>query len=90
MLKKSVIYVGNKPTMNYVLAVVTQINQGYSSIVLKARGRAIGHAVDIAEIVRNNFVSCLDIDDVRIFTEKIEDNGFSKNVSVIEIVLIKN
>ena len=91
MSKKSIIYIGSKPTMNYILAVVTQINHGASSIILKARGRAINHAVDVAEIVRNNFIPELDIKNIEIATEEVtERNGFSTNVSLIEIELKKD
>ncbi len=52
------IFVGKKPAMNYVLAVVTQFNTSSSDeVVIKARGRAISRAVDTAEIVRNRFVT---------------------------------
>ena len=91
MSKKSIIYIGSKPTMNYILAVVTQINHGASSIILKARGRAINHAVDVAEIVRNNFIPELDIKNIEIATEEVtERNGFSTNVSLIQIELKKD
>ena len=54
---ENVIFVGQKPPMSYVLAVVTQFNTGGSEeVVLKARGRSISTAVDTAEIVRNRFV----------------------------------
>jgi DNA-binding protein len=45
-----VIFIGNKPPMSYVLAVVTQFNSGSTEVVIKARGRAISRAVDAAEI----------------------------------------
>lgn len=49
---ENVIYVGNKPPMSYVLAVITQFNTtGSEEVVIKARGRAISRAVDTAEIV---------------------------------------
>ena len=57
MTDENIVYVGNKPVMNYVLAVVTQVNNGANEVYLKARGRAISRAVDVAEIVRNLFVT---------------------------------
>ncbi|MDO9044707.1 MAG: RNA-binding protein, partial [Methanobacteriaceae archaeon] len=45
MSEENVVYIGNKPVMNYVLAVVTQMNGGSNEVVLKARGRAISRAV---------------------------------------------
>ncbi len=53
---ENVVFIGVKPVMNYVLAVITQFNQGINEITLKARGKAISRAVDVAEIVRNRFL----------------------------------
>lgn len=91
MSKKRIIYVGNKPTMKYILAIVTQINNGTSIIVLKARGKAINRAVDVAEIVRNNFIPNIEVKNVEIGTEELtKGNGSSVNVSSIVIELIKD
>lgn len=82
------IYVGNKPVMSYVLAVVTQFNNGSEEVVIKARGRSISRAVDTAEVVRNKFMPNVEIRDIKISTEEIEGEGGQKaNVSSIEIVL---
>ena len=48
--KENTVFVGNKPVMNYVLAVVTQFNNGAEEVAIKARGKAISRAVDTAEI----------------------------------------
>jgi DNA-binding protein len=83
------IFVGNKPPMSYVLAVVTQFNGGSDEVVIKARGRAISRAVDTAEIVRNRFVQNAKIKDIKIGTESItNEEGRNSNVSSIEISLI--
>ena len=74
--------------MNYVLAVVTQFNEGSNSVVLRARGKAISRAVDAAEIVRNRFVPDSDVTDIKISTEEIENyNNEKTNVSIIEILI---
>ena len=76
--------------MSYVLACVTQFNTGKPEVILKARGRAISHAVDVAEIVRNKFMTNTLIKNVLIGTEEVEsDSGEKLNVSSIEIVLGK-
>ena len=91
MLEENIVYIGNKPVMNYVLAVVTQINSGESEVILKARGRAISRAVDVAEIVRNRFIPDMDIENIDIATEEILGNdGLSTNVSTIEIRIKKD
>lgn len=88
--QQNTIFVGAKPPMNYVLAVVTQFNEGTDRMVLKARGRAISRAVDVAEIVRNRFVEEARVEDVRIATERImADGGKPSNVSSITIVLAR-
>ena len=89
---ENVIYVGQKPPMSYVLAVVTQFQgSGSDEIVIKARGRSISTAVDTAEIVRNRFVTDAKIKDIKISTESItnEEEGRTSNVSSIEIILTK-
>lgn len=84
------VYIGKKPTMNYVLAVATQANSGADEVIIKARGKSISKAVDVAEIVRNRFVQDLNVDDIRISTEKLEsEDGRESNVSSIEIFLKK-
>ena len=88
--EENVIYIGNKPPMSYVLAVVTQFNSGSNEVVIKARGRAISRAVDAAEITRNRFVTDAKIKEIRIGTESITNEEVrTSNVSSIEIALTK-
>ena len=76
--------------MNYVLAVVTQFNSGNSEVVIKARGKSISRAVDVAEIYKNRFDTSVSVKDVKISTEELErDEGSTVNVSSIEIFLNK-
>jgi DNA-binding protein len=86
---ENVIYVGHKPPMSYVLAVVTQFNtSGSDEVIIKARGRAISTAVDTAEIVRNRFIKDATIKGIKIGTESITDEtGRTSNVSSMEIIL---
>lgn len=82
------IYIGNKPVMSYVLAVVTQFNNGFDEVVIKARGRSISRAVDTAEVVKNKFMPGVELKDMKIGTEVIEGEGGDKaNVSSMEITL---
>ena len=88
MAEENTVYIGKKATMNYVLAVVSQLNSGCDNVCIKARGRAISRAVDVAEIVRNRFVQGLNYKDVKITTESLPgQNGTNANVSSIEIYL---
>jgi len=85
--QENVVYVGNKPPMNYVLAAITQLNSGANQVAIKARGRAISRAVDVAEIVRRRFVTDAKI---KIYTEELtNDEGNKVNVSCIEIYLAR-
>lgn len=88
---ENTVFIGKKGTMAYVLAAVTQINQKNSDqVILKARGRSISKAVDVAEIVRNKFITDIKIDDIKISTEELTSNeGNLLKVSSIEIFLKK-
>ncbi|MEF8848631.1 MAG: DNA-binding protein Alba [Candidatus Thermoplasmatota archaeon] len=85
--EENVVYIGNKPAMSYVLAVVTEFKNS-DEVVLKARGRAISRAVDTAEITRDRFVEDAQVDDIKIDTETVtNETGESRNISCIEIYL---
>ena len=82
------IYIGNKPVMSYVLAVVTQFNNGSDELVIKARGRAISRAVDTAEVVRNKFMPGVEVKGITMGTEQLTgESGDKVNVSSLEITL---
>jgi len=85
----NIIFVGRKPPMSYVLAVITQFNSNGSNMVtIKARGRAISTAVDTAEIVRNRFMKNAKLKDIKIGTESVtNEEGRETKVSLIEISL---
>ena len=85
----NIIFVGQKPPMSYVLAVITQFNSnGSNRVILKARGRSISTAVDTAEIVRNRFMKDAKLKDIKIGTESVtNEEGRETNVSSIEISL---
>jgi DNA-binding protein len=88
----NVVYVGNKPPMNYVMAVITAFNMGKGNeVTLKARGRAISTAVDVAEITRTRFLKDTKVHTISIGTEEItpKEGGKPRNVSMMEISLRK-
>lgn len=85
----NVVFVGKKPTMAYVLAVITQFSEGMKEVHIKARGRSISRAVDVVEVVRNRFVTNMK-HSIEIGTEKIQaENNVQLNVSTIDIKLSK-
>ena len=85
----NIVFVGKKPAMSYVLAVITQFSEGAKDVHLKARGRSISRAVDVAEVVKNKFMKDLKRE-ISIATEEIIDENKNKiNVSTISIALNK-
>jgi archaea-specific DNA-binding protein len=95
MPKKSndqpIIYIGRKPPMNYVLAIVTAFSGAkVKEATVKARGQAITTAVDAVEIARRKFVKEMKVDKIVIGTEEMpprEGETNSRNISTIEITL---
>ncbi len=87
MTEENIIYVGKKPTMNYVLAIVTQFNNNVDQITIKARGKAISKAVDIAEITKHKFLQEVKYDRITLDTEVLTGERGESNVSSIEITL---
>ncbi|HXX54911.1 MAG TPA: DNA-binding protein Alba [Methanoregula sp.] len=86
-MKENTVFVGNKPVMNYVLAVVTQFNNGAETVAIKARGKAISRAVDTAEISLNRFLEGVVKQEILTSTEIIDTDTGKTNVSSIEIIL---
>ena len=90
---RDVIFIGNKPPMAYVLAIITSLSASNAKeITLKARGQAITTAVDAAEIARRRFMKDLQISKVSIGTEEMpprEGENRSRMVSTMEITLKK-
>jgi len=84
------VFVGKKGTMGYVLAVVTQFNNGAPEVTVKARGKLISRAVDVVEIVRHRFMPNSKVNNIQISTEELTSEDGSKNkVSAIEIKIQK-
>ena len=91
--KSAIVFIGSKPPMDYVLAVMTRLSASNSKeVVLKARGQAITTAVDVAEITRNRFLKDLKVSRIAIGTEEMparEGENRSRMVSTMEITLTK-
>jgi len=84
------VLVGSKPTMNYVLACLTLFHQGAEEVVLRARGRAISKAVDVALLVLNRFMASAKVKKIDLGTERLTaEDGRSVEKSVIAITLAK-
>ena len=88
-----VLFVGGKPFMNYVTGVVMQFTtQGAKEVVVKARGKFISRAVDIAEVASKRFLeNQISVKGIAINSEEFENKeGKQIRVSTIEITLAKN
>jgi DNA-binding protein len=89
MSEDNIIYIGRKPAMSYVMATLATFNNNNESVHLKARGRAITTAVDVAEITRNRYMTEMEHPEITIGTEQVEDDRGTRNVSTMTIVMKK-
>jgi DNA-binding protein len=90
----NIVFIGGKPFMNYVTGVVMQFTtKGAKEVVIKARGKFISRAVDVAEVCRKRFLKDhnVDVKDIKIDSEEFDNKeGRKVNVSTIDITLTKN
>ena len=92
MVADNSIFIGNKPFMNYVTAVVMQFTvKNASEVTVKARGKFIARAVDVAEVATKRFLDGqAKVKDIKIDSEEFENKeGKEVRVSTIEITLGK-
>lgn len=88
MSRDNIVYIGRKPAMSYVMAVLATFNN-QDTVEIKARGRSITTAVDVAEITRNRYIEGLAKPMIIIDTEKLSDGDSTRNVSCMTIKLSK-
>ena len=92
MTETNAVLIGKKPIMNYVLACITFFHGGAKEVSIKARGRSISRAIDVAEVVRHRFLPDVKIKSIGIGTDQLlpqEEGDSATNVSTIEITLIR-
>ncbi|MAE13802.1 DNA-binding protein Alba [Candidatus Woesearchaeota archaeon] len=92
MTEDNIVFVGNKPFMNYVTSVVMQFTtKSAPEVIVKARGKFISRAVDIAEVAVKRFLK----DQIKVKNIAIDSEGFQNKegkdvrVSILEITLQK-
>lgn len=89
----NIVFIGNKPFMNYVTSVVVQFTtKQRKEVVVKARGKFITRAVDVVEVARKKFLKDenIRIKDIKVDSEEFENKeGKKVNVSIIELTLAK-
>ena len=87
------VFVGGKPFMNYVTAVVMQFTtKSANEVIVKARGKFISRAVDVSEVAAKRFLEgSAVVKDIKIDSEEFQNKeGKNVRVSIIEITLSKN
>lgn len=88
--ERDVIFIGTKPIMAYVSALLTQLAI-QPTVTIKARGKRITQAVDVSQMIvkRMDTVGYV-ISDVRISSDSLKSqDGRQRNVSNIEIDITK-
>jgi DNA-binding protein Alba len=80
------IYVGSKPILAYVTAIITSFSRS-DTVKVMARGRAISSAVDVVEVTKRSFMNDMVVDGIEIGTERLEGERGERNVSTITIKL---
>jgi len=92
MTNDNSIFIGGKPFMNYVTGLVMQFTtKDAREVIIKARGKFISRAVDVAEVATKRFLKDqVDCSEIRIDSEEFQNKeGKLVRVSTIEIVLAK-
>ena len=81
------IFIGKKPLMTYVTAVIIQLAT-LPKIMIKARGMSIGTAVDVVQIVLRKTSPAFMVENIEINSESlVSTDGRNRDVSTIEITL---
>jgi len=89
-IPSNTVFIGQKPIMAYVTAIVIHFTSGSNEVTIKARGRAISAAVDVVEVCRRRFFEGkLHVKSITIATEQLGEEGQVRNVSTIEITVTK-
>jgi DNA-binding protein len=80
------IFIGKKPLMTYVTATLVQL-ANEPTVVIKARGKSITRAVDVAQIIVKRMDTLgYRIGPIKLGSETVQsENGKVRNVSTIEL-----
>ena len=92
MADDNTIFIGSKSFMNYVTGVVMQFTtKNATEVLVKARGKFISRAVDVAEVASKRFLeNQIETKEIKINSEEFTNKeGKQVRVSTIEIVLVK-
>ena len=92
MAEDNTVFIGSKSFMNYVTGVVMQFTtKNAPEVLVKARGKFISRAVDVAEVTTKRFLTNqIQINNIKIDSEEFKNKeGKQVRVSTIEIGLTK-
>lgn len=92
MAEENSVFIGGKPFMNYVTGVVMQFTtKNADQVTIKARGKFISRAVDIAEVATKRFLKDqVAVNNIAVDSEEFQNKeGKQVRVSTIEITLGK-
>jgi DNA-binding protein len=83
---RNAVFIGKKPLMTYVTATLVQL-ANEPTVVIKARGKSITRAVDVAQIIVKRMDTLgYKIGPVKVGTETVSsEDGRTRNVSTIEV-----
>ena len=83
---RNAVFIGKKPLMTYVTAPLVQL-ANEPLVVIKARGKSITRAVDVAQIIVKRMDTLgYKVGLVNIGSEEVKsDDGRTRNVSTVEI-----
>jgi archaea-specific DNA-binding protein len=83
---RNAVFIGKKPLMTYVTATLVQL-ANEPTVVIKARGKSITRAVDVAQIIVKRMDTLgYKIGPVKVGTETVSsEDGKTRNVSTIEV-----
>ena len=90
---ENTIFIGQKETATYIMAIQTLINKGLQKIIIKSRGRAISKAVDTVERAKRTVSKELTVKDIIISSETINNKSegsgdpYTTNISAMDIIL---
>jgi DNA-binding protein len=85
----NVLLIGKKPAKSYAAAAMYKMGSE-NTIIIKARGKAISKAVDVAEIILNKIGNGkYDLGNITIGTITVENENVKRSISTIEITLNK-
>ena len=92
MAEDNTVFIGSKSFMNYVTGVVMQFTtKNAPEVLVKARGKFISRAVDVAEVTTKRFLTNqIQVNNIKIDSEEFKNKeGKQVRVSTIGIGLTK-